>query len=406
MIYKNKSILSTLFFAFIVISFIQAQDVKLVNGGFEDRPRHGDQFAYDPIKGWFDCGAIDFPSESPPDIHQGINRDTSFWGNEQPSAKGKTYLGMVVRESESYESLSQRLAMPLKAGKCYQFSIFLSQSQNYVSALANNQRVEKNFTQPTVFRLWGGEGLCAESELLATSEPINHSEWREYAFKIEPSRSYRYIRIEAFWETPVLLPYNGHILLDGASDFELIPCEEEVAMYVANEVEKKPKNTKRMPAHKARKKKQVVFEKGSNEVKVDTVVYKKPQAEKILSLDRNSIKAGQNIRIDQLFFEADTSAINTESFNVLNEVFDFLNTNLDIEVEIQGHTNNIPPHKYCDTLSTQRAKAVAEYLIEKGIQEERIRFKGWGKRRPIYSNGTPEGRRKNQRVEIKIIKIG
>ena len=385
---------------------INAQDVKLVNGGFEDRPRRGDLRGNNAIKGWYDCGVLEYPSESPPDIHQGVNRQESYWANEQPSAQGKTYLGMVVRESESFESLSQRLATPLMAGRCYSFSVFLSMSPSYISALANSPK-EKNFTEPIVFRVWGGNGFCSSQELLLESPPIGHKEWKEYNFKVEPSKEYRFVRFEAFWKTPVVFPYNGHILIDGASDFEVIPCEEEVELYVANEVKKDPVKTRKMPAHKAKKKKrEVVFEKGSKEVKVDTVVYQKPKSKSILSLDRKNIKKGQNIRIDKLYFEADTSRINTESYEVLDEVYDFLNKNSDIVVEIQGHTNNIPKHDYCDTLSTLRAKAVADYLINRGIEGERIKYKGWGKRRPIASNGTPRGRKKNQRVEIKILSIG
>jgi outer membrane protein OmpA-like peptidoglycan-associated protein len=57
-------------------------------------------------------------------------------------------------------------------------------------------------------------------------------------------------------------------------------------------------------------------------------------------------------------------------------------------------------------LSSARAKAVADYLIAKGISRERIQYRGYGKRQPIDTNETPEGRRRNQRVEIKIISFG
>lgn len=383
---------------------LSGQDVKILNGGFEDRPHLGSREG-PPIKEWFDCGRLTFPYESPPDIHQGVNRDTSFWENTQASAQGKTYLGMVVRQNDTYEALSQRLSMPLRAGKCYSFSIYLSRSEKYISGLTNDE-TPRNFSNPTVFRLWGGEGLCGDSELLAESPAVNHSEWRQYNFKIEPSGNYPYIRIEAFYETPVLFAYNGHILLDGASHFKLIECDEDVELYLAEAVDKPDKEKVLMPAHKAKMKERMVYEREKRENQVDTVVYKRPSSEKILALDRNKLSKGQNIRIDKLYFDADTSAINVESFQVLNELYDFLAENEDIYVEIGGHTNSIPEHDYCNRLSTARAKAVAEYLIKKGIMDKRITYKGYGKRRPIASNGTAEGRKKNQRVEIKIISIG
>ena len=74
-------------------------------------------------------------------------------------------------------------------------------------------------------------------------------------------------------------------------------------------------------------------------------------------------------------------------------------------IEVGGHTNGIPPHEFCDKLSTARAKSVAQYLVDKGIPASRITYRGYGKRNPIASNATPEGREKNQRVEINIVKV-
>jgi outer membrane protein OmpA-like peptidoglycan-associated protein len=82
-----------------------------------------------------------------------------------------------------------------------------------------------------------------------------------------------------------------------------------------------------------------------------------------------------------------------------------LEDNPSIVVEIGGHTNNLPPPAYCDSLSTNRARVVAEYIVNKGIASNRVYYKGYGKRKPKFSNGTADGRRRNQRVEIKILKI-
>jgi outer membrane protein OmpA-like peptidoglycan-associated protein len=74
-------------------------------------------------------------------------------------------------------------------------------------------------------------------------------------------------------------------------------------------------------------------------------------------------------------------------------------------IEIGGHTNGVPDHLYCDKLSTARAKSVAEYIHDKGISPERITYRGYGKRQPIATNNSVEGRRKNQRVEVKILQL-
>ena len=122
-------------------------------------------------------------------------------------------------------------------------------------------------------------------------------------------------------------------------------------------------------------------------------------------LDIAKVKVGQTLALNKLFFAADSSAIQEESYAVMEEVFEFLNANPTVEVEIGGHTNNIPPDDYCDNLSTNRAKSVASYLYDRGLAENRITYKGYGKRKPIASNRSASGRRKNQRVEIKILKV-
>ncbi|MEO6692178.1 MAG: OmpA family protein, partial [Saprospiraceae bacterium] len=125
----------------------------------------------------------------------------------------------------------------------------------------------------------------------------------------------------------------------------------------------------------------------------------------IPELDRTKLIVGQTLRINQLYFTADSSVVSNDSYSVLNEIYEFLKSNKEIIVEIGGHTNGIPPHEYCDKLSSARAKNVANYLYEKGIPVSQINFRGYGKRNPIASNETQNGRIMNQRVELKILEI-
>lgn len=122
-------------------------------------------------------------------------------------------------------------------------------------------------------------------------------------------------------------------------------------------------------------------------------------------LDMSSIEVGQTLRIEELFFQADSSEVEGESFAVLDEIYEFLSQNRNVIVEIGGHTNGIPSHEYCDRLSTERARNVAEYLYEQGISTQQIVYKGYGKRQPIATNMSASGRKKNQRVELKILGI-
>jgi outer membrane protein OmpA-like peptidoglycan-associated protein len=122
-------------------------------------------------------------------------------------------------------------------------------------------------------------------------------------------------------------------------------------------------------------------------------------------LDAAKLNVGQILRIEQLQFPADSAHIRFESFAVLDGIYSFLLENDGIVIEIGGHTNGLPDHEYCDRLSTARARSVAEYIQSKGIPAERIYYRGYGKRAPIATNQTVEGRRKNQRVEVKILQM-
>jgi outer membrane protein OmpA-like peptidoglycan-associated protein len=73
-------------------------------------------------------------------------------------------------------------------------------------------------------------------------------------------------------------------------------------------------------------------------------------------------------------------------------------------IEIGGHTDNVGKDESNITLSQNRANAIKQYLVKKGINADRIIAKGYGESQPIATNDTDEGRQKNRRTEIKIIK--
>lgn len=125
----------------------------------------------------------------------------------------------------------------------------------------------------------------------------------------------------------------------------------------------------------------------------------------IPDLDMSKIVVGQKLRINELNFAADSSTITQENHDILEEVYEFLNAHPNVTVEIGGHTNTIPPHEYCDQLSTARAQKVAEFLYQQGIDKRRVSSKGYGKREPLTDSVSLQGRLKNQRVEIKILSL-
>ncbi|MBK8052762.1 MAG: hypothetical protein IPK35_05665 [Saprospiraceae bacterium] len=197
---------------FISISgFSQSDTVRLKNPSFEDNPKRGGE-AMTGISGWFDCGKINFPSESPPDIHP-----NGYWGNNLPAYHGKTYLGMVARDNGTYESVSQKLNSRLLKNTEYEFTLNIAKSKNYISR-TRTSGIEANYTNPIVLRIWGGLGSCEEKELLYSSAPINHNDWRQYIIRIKPNQDLKGLTFEAYYKPGTVTGYNGHILLDAISD--------------------------------------------------------------------------------------------------------------------------------------------------------------------------------------------
>ncbi len=122
-------------------------------------------------------------------------------------------------------------------------------------------------------------------------------------------------------------------------------------------------------------------------------------------LSLSKLREGEVVQMQMLQFDADSTNLNEGAKPILDEVYYFLKDNPGVVIRVEGHTNNIPPDEFCDKLSTARAKSVAEYIVQQGVADQRVYYRGYGKRQPLYSNRTAEGRRKNQRVEIKILTI-
>jgi outer membrane protein OmpA-like peptidoglycan-associated protein len=115
---------------------------------------------------------------------------------------------------------------------------------------------------------------------------------------------------------------------------------------------------------------------------------------------------GGTIRVNQLNFEINSFKITNDSRPVLNDIYNFLNKNSKVSVEIGGHTNRFCDTDYCQTLSTNRAKAVVDFLVQKGIPSNRLTYRGYGKTQQVTFSKNAKMQKKNQRVEIKILSLG
>ncbi len=116
------------------------------------------------------------------------------------------------------------------------------------------------------------------------------------------------------------------------------------------------------------------------------------------------IEVGQTVRLNNLFFDTNKFALRDESKAELDRLITILKDNPAMNIQIEGHTDNVGQDAANLVLSTNRAKAVVTYLISKGIDATRLKSKGYGKAKPIAANTTDEGRQRNRRVEFVILK--
>ena len=105
-----------------------------------------------------------------------------------------------------------------------------------------------------------------------------------------------------------------------------------------------------------------------------------------------------------VLFDFDSAEIKSVAHPMLDEGSDILKKNPALNVEIDGHTDNMGPAEYNMKLSERRANAVMEYFISKGVDANRLTIKGFGLTKPAAGNDTKEGRAKNRRVELTPVK--
>jgi OOP family OmpA-OmpF porin len=99
-------------------------------------------------------------------------------------------------------------------------------------------------------------------------------------------------------------------------------------------------------------------------------------------------------------FDTGKATIKGESMPIIDQMVDLMETNADLIVEIQGHTDNVGKPEANQKLSEDRANAVKNALVERGIAADRMSAVGFGDTKPVADNKTEEGRAQNRRVEL------
>jgi outer membrane protein OmpA-like peptidoglycan-associated protein len=130
-----------------------------------------------------------------------------------------------------------------------------------------------------------------------------------------------------------------------------------------------------------------------------------PDSTYIKNIALEPIKLASNFVFTQVLFDNNSYALLPASLPELNKLVQILEENPSMHIQISGHTDNIGKDADNLTLSTNRAKAIVQYLSSKGIATERLSYKGFGSTEPIATNETAAGRALNRRTSFTITKL-
>lgn len=118
-----------------------------------------------------------------------------------------------------------------------------------------------------------------------------------------------------------------------------------------------------------------------------------------------SLKENATLVLNNIFFDFDKAILKPESFPELNRIVAVMKEKSGMQIEIAGHTDAIGSESYNLKLSEKRARSVVKYLTDEGIKRSRISVVFFGESKPVAPNITVPNRKKNRRVEFKILKM-
>lgn len=108
--------------------------------------------------------------------------------------------------------------------------------------------------------------------------------------------------------------------------------------------------------------------------------------------------------LDNVYFDTGKSTLRPESYKEIDQLAEFLLQKKGMVIEIAGHTDNVGKPDANKKLSQDRADAVRNYLIKKGVKADRVQAKGYGDTSPIATNNSDAGKQRNRRTEVKVLK--
>lgn len=134
-----------------------------------------------------------------------------------------------------------------------------------------------------------------------------------------------------------------------------------------------------------------------------TVAHNEQQGvDEVVQLQQRLDAIAEDIQAN-VIFGSGASTLSSNAHSVLSQVTDMINAYPDLLVEVEGHTDNVGRDSINEALSQKRANAVKSFLVSQSVAKDRLVAVGYGHRKPLVSNDTVEGRKRNRRVHFNVV---
>lgn len=352
----------------IIFMFCQSQNIVL-NPSFEE-------YKYCPeLLGNFNKNVLNWstPNYSSTDYIHSCSKTIgfiNFFGDQNPKT-GEAYIGMYVMAPEDYrEYIQGKFTNALTKGEKYTISFYISLAEKSSHAIKD------------LGVLFLNKPIKKPSEKVINIHEVLNNIKNSHFILIN---SHQYYTDKERWEKVtfdyVAKGFEQFFIIgnfDTNKNIATAKIQEsknpDASYYFFDEISIKP------------------FDVGNtNHIIINTL-------EDNQLLERNKVYTLKNV-----LFDFDKFDLLESSIKELDQLYNYLQTHKNLQIEVYGHTDYVGTQERNDKLSLQRAKTVALYLISKGLEPERIMAQGFGNRFPLTTNETEKDRALNRRVEFKLI---
>jgi OOP family OmpA-OmpF porin len=304
-------------------------------------------------------------------------------GGRRFAKSGVAYIGFILYDSQTQnyrEYFSTKLLSSLVRGKKYWVRINVCPAHHSEFAISD---IALLFSSEKVVDMKTRKLLKYEPQLRNSTDSIvaNAKEWTEISWLYTADGSEQYMTIGNFTPDRKCHVLNRASFIGREGELNakvsLPTCALSRGYYYLDDVS-------------------ILELKDSTEYKL--LVDKKDSIKGFFS--PNTFMLNKSIALKNVLFASGKSQLLSESFVELDKLVLLLKEESIKDVEINGYTDNVGDEKDNLKLSKDRAEAVQKYLVEHGIDNGRVKSKGYGSAIPIADNSTEEGKKQNRRVEF------